>query len=101
MADFIKVAKLDEIPTDTGKLVDADGVSIALFKIGDEVFAIDSACPHQGGPMNEGGVHDGKAMCPWHGWEFDLKTGACSFNDAIKVGTYPVKLEGEDVFVQA
>lgn len=102
MASFVKVAKKSEIPDDTGKLVDVNGVSIALFKNKDkQVCAIYATCPHQGGPMHEGGITENKVMCPWHGWEFDVTTGKCTFNDSIKIPTFKVKEEGDDVYVEA
>jgi NAD(P)H-dependent nitrite reductase small subunit len=98
---FIKVARKSEIPEDTGKLVSVDGKPVALFKFEGRIYALDPACPHQGGPLDEGGLHGKQVMCPWHGWEFDVTNGHCCFNDGIKVETYPVKEDGEDVYVQA
>ncbi len=100
MADFVKVAKKSEIPDDTGHLVHADDQDIALFKSGGKVFAVYAYCPHQGGPMNEGRIDGKMAMCPWHGWEFDVTNGKCIFNPAIKLPTYPVKEDGDDIYVQ-
>ena len=100
IAEFIKAAKKSEIPEDTGKRVQINGKDIALFKVDGKVHAIYSVCPHQGGPLEEGGCHNGLVMCPWHGWEFDVTTGACAFNDSIKVPTFKVKEEGDDVFVE-
>lgn len=100
MGEWFKVAKLSDLPEDTGKLVNAGGDEVALFKVGDKVFAIHPVCPHQGGPLQDGGVHECRVMCPWHGWEFDLGTGKCSFNDAISVPVYKVSLEGDDVFIE-
>ena len=100
MAEFIKVAKKSEIPEDSGKLVQVRGKDIALFKADGKVHALYAICPHQGGPLDEGGCHEGKVMCPWHGWEFDVKTGACTFNDAIKQPVFKVKEDGEDVYVE-
>ncbi len=100
MSDYIKVAKLSDIPLDSGKRVDVDGTEIALFKDRGEVCALYNLCPHAGGPLAEGGVRDGHAICPWHGWEFDLRTGASSFNDTLKTPVFKVRVEGEDVFVK-
>ena len=100
MSHYIQVAFLDEIPEDTGKRVEVDGQEIALYRQGSEVFALYNTCPHAGGPLAEGGVREGHAICPWHGWEFNLKTGACSFNPSIKQPVYKVKVEGQGVFVQ-
>lgn len=100
MNDYIKVALKNEIPEDTGKLVEVDGRPIALFKVKGKVYAIDAVCPHAGGPLAEGGVHDGHVMCPWHGWEFNLKDGVCAFNDSIKQPVFSVKEEGDEVYLR-
>ena len=101
MPDFAKLAKKSEIPDDCGKLVQSNGKDIALFKADGKVHAIYSVCPHQGGPLDEGGIDGHIVMCPWHGWQFDVTTGVCTFNPAIKVPTFPVKEEGDDVYVKA
>ena len=101
MAEFVKVAKKSEIPEDTGKRVEVNSKEIALFKVDGKVHAIYAHCPHQGGPLDEGGCTNGLVMCPWHGWEFNVKTGACTFNDAIKQPVFKVKEEGDEVWVEA
>ena len=101
MAEFVKAAKKSEIPEDTGKLVQVNGQDIALFKAGGKIYAIHSVCPHQGGPLDEGGLDGNLVMCPWHGWQFDVQTGKCAFNPAIKVPTFAVKEQGEDIYVEA
>ncbi len=100
MSNFIRVAALEEVPEDTGKMVEVDGQEIALYRQGGEVFALYNVCPHAGGPLAEGGVHDGRVVCPWHGWEFNLKTGACSFNSSIKQPIFKVKVEHGEVFIR-
>jgi len=101
MAEFVKVAKKSEIPDDTGKLVEVNGQPIALFKVEGKVHAIYQICPHQGGPLDEGGIDGKTIICPWHGWEFDVTSGKCVLNDAIVQPTYKVKEEGEDIYVEA
>lgn len=99
MSEFIRVASADEIPEDAGKLVEVDGQEIALFKSNGEICAIHNLCPHAGGPLSEGGLKDGHVICPWHGWEFNLKSGACAFNPAIKVPVFKTKIAGTDIFI--
>ena len=101
MSDFIKVTVLSEIPKGEGKLVEVDGREIALYQHEGKVYAIDNICPHAGGPMAEGACNGELAMCPWHGWEFNIKTGICDFNDQIRLECFEVKIEGEDVYVKA
>ena len=75
---MIKLANIKDIP-EGGRLIVSlpKGKEIVLFKIKGEVFALDNACPHMGGPLGEGEIEDGIVVCPWHGWQFDIKTGEC------------------------
>ncbi len=100
MLSFEKVAKKSEIPEDTGKLVQIKGQDIALFKVDGKVHAIFALCPHQGGPLDEGGLTGKVVTCPWHGWEFDVTSGICVFNPAIKTRCFEVKEENGDIFVK-
>ncbi len=74
------VAGLDDVPEGRVKTVTAETYSMALTHVEGEYYALDNKCPHQGGPLGEGSIEvdkDGKCMlrCPWHGWDFDPKTG--------------------------
>lgn len=100
MAELVKVAKKSEIPAEAGKYVEVKGREIALFKVGDKVYAIDHVCHHQGGPLAEGGLEGTIVTCPWHGWQYDVTTGVCSFNPSIKQESFKVKEEGEDILVE-
>ena len=100
MGEFVKAAKRNEIPSETGKYIQIQGREIALFNIEGKVYAINHVCPHQGGPLAEGGTDGAVVTCPWHGWSFDVRTGECTFNPSIKQETFKVKEEGEEVFVE-
>ena len=100
MSEWIKVADKSEIPTDTGKLVQAGGKEIALFQIEGKVYALENHCPHRGGPFAEGGVHGEEVTCPWHGWIFNIKTGCFASNPKIKAETFKVKEESGEVWVE-
>ena len=52
------------------------------------------------GPLGEGECSDGKVTCPWHGWEYDLKTGKNTFDEDVKLKTYEVKVQGNDILVK-
>ncbi|MBI4343645.1 MAG: nitrite reductase small subunit NirD [Candidatus Omnitrophica bacterium] len=99
MADFVKVAATSEIPAGAGKVVEAGGKTLAVFNCEGTFYAIDNTCKHRGGPLGEGSLTGKSVMCPWHGWEYDVTTGACAMDEAIKVQTFPVKVEGGDVLV--
>ena len=51
---------------------------------------------HRKGPLGEGTLDGTTVTCPWHGWEYDVTTGANLDDENVKVGCYPVKLEGDD-----
>ncbi len=93
------VVKASEISQHERKTVDADGISVAVFRIGSKYYALENTCPHQGGPLGDGDFVDGATVaCPWHGWTFDVRTGLnTKFPDTIKIKTFPVKVEGEDI----
>ena len=95
----IKVAALREIPRNYGKVVQVGGKLIALFKLQDTIYAIDNECPHRGGPIGEGSVKGKIVSCPWHLWAFDITSGQCLSNPYGQVRSYPVSVEGDDVWV--
>lgn len=85
------VGTVEEIPPGACKIVDVMGRSIGVYNVNGEYFAILNRCPHQAGPLRKGNVYGflrsgavgeytysrpGEIVrCPWHGWEFDIRTG--------------------------
>ena len=67
--------------------------SVALTNLRGEFGAIDNRCPHQGGPLGQGTVENGKIRCPWHGWEFDIVTGKGLYDAKSRVATYVVEVD--------
>jgi nitrite reductase/ring-hydroxylating ferredoxin subunit len=101
MAKAIKVAQTGDLAPGTGKVVQAEGRSIALFNVDGTFFAIDNTCTHRGGPLGEGVLTGGTVECPWHGAQFDVKTGAVTGPPAPSgVRSFPVSVEGSDVVVE-
>ena len=100
MANFVKVAAVAEVPAGTGKVIEAAGKQIAVFNAGGNFYAIDNACKHRGGPLGEGELDGTTVVCPWHGWEYDVTTGANLDDPNMKLGCYPVKVEGTDILVE-
>ncbi|HEY6349321.1 MAG TPA: Rieske (2Fe-2S) protein [Candidatus Angelobacter sp.] len=75
------------------------GKIICVANVEGEYSAMDNVCLHRGGPLGQGTVEDGKIVCPWHGWQYDPKSGEVAHNSSAKVAVYPLKVEGEDVLV--
>lgn len=102
MAQFVKVGTKAEFENlEAGKLVQAGGQSIALFKQNGNYYAIENTCTHRGGPLSEGMLAGNVVTCPWHGAEFDIKTGAVLSPPAPRaVKSFPVRVSGNDVEVE-
>ncbi len=100
MANLVKVARRDEIPEGTGKIVEVGGKKIAVFNAGGTFYAIDNTCRHRGGPLGEGEVYGTRVICPWHGWEYDLATG-CNVDDpSVTVACFAVRIDGDNVMLE-
>ncbi|MHB2019417.1 MAG: Rieske (2Fe-2S) protein [Candidatus Xenobia bacterium] len=70
--------------------------SVAVFNLDGEFYAIDNLCPHRGGPLGDGWVEHGVVTCPWHGWEFEIKTGQSTAFDHLCQAVYPVRVVGDE-----
>ncbi|MBO6575851.1 MAG: Rieske 2Fe-2S domain-containing protein [Rhodothermales bacterium] len=73
--DWIPVCAAVDIPDGRACSVEVAGESVAVFRSGRQVTALSGVCRHQGGPLWEGRVINGCAVCPWHGYEYDVQTG--------------------------
>lgn len=92
------IAPVSEVPPGARKIVEVAGRSLGVFNIDGEIFALRNRCPHQGGPLCTGRLsgflqasipgeyvysRPGEVLrCPWHGWEFDVRTGQSWFDPA-------------------
>jgi len=99
MGGFVKLASLADVPPGGGLEVEHDGRIYAIFNIDGVISAIDGLCPHQGGPLAEGEVCGTVVTCPWHGWQFDVRTGQPLYGGRTYQPVFEVKIVGEDVLV--
>jgi nitrite reductase/ring-hydroxylating ferredoxin subunit len=98
MPDFVKVAKLSEVPPGRCKSVEVDGDRIAIFNVGGQVYALQDSCSHLGAPLSSGYLGRDSVSCEWHGATFDLKTGeALSAPAKEAVPVYTVRVSGDDI----
>lgn len=99
MANWVRLCAVAEAPAPgEAKEVDAQGVALCLASADGQLAAVDNVCPHRGGPLAEGWLEEGRIVCPWHAWGFDLKTGICA-EERSQVKVYPLQVEGSDVLV--
>ena len=99
MSSFIKVANTSDLKPGESKVVEVDGEQVALFNVDGEFFAISNTCLHRGGPLGEGFLEGDAVTCPWHGWKYNVKTGANLMIPNQKVESYQIKIENNEVFV--
>jgi nitrite reductase (NADH) small subunit len=99
VAEFIKVASISELSVGSSKTVEVQGKVIALFNVGGRIYALDNTCLHQGGPLGEGRLEGEVVTCPWHMWEFNVRTGEKVGEPSLRVATYPVQVDGDDIKV--
>ena len=99
MANFQKMASVGDIKPGEAKVFEVNGEAVALYNVDGNFYATTNTCLHKGGPLGEGMLEGENIICPWHGWQFNVKTGVSPVVPTAKVQTYPVKVEGNDVFV--
>lgn len=109
------VATEAELPPGSRRLVEVKGRSVGVFNVGGEIVAVLNLCPHELAPVCLGPVRgttlpspvgefrwgrEGEILaCPWHGWEYDLRTGQCLADPKTRLRRYPVEVEGGTVYV--
>ena len=114
------VAEADEIGDGERVVVELEGREVGVFNVDGEFYAHLNWCAHQGGPLCEGTltgrvdasydrealrtevewVDEGETLiCPWHDWEYDVKSGRCISNPDFELPSYPVVVEDGTVFV--
>jgi len=99
MENFVRVAALAEIPIEGMLPVRVDKEDLVLYRVKDQVFASRDFCPHAGYPLSKSFLRGKYVRCSLHSWEFDVTSGEYTGNPHIRMRCYPVKIEGEDVWV--
>jgi nitrite reductase (NADH) small subunit len=98
--NWFLVGHLDDIPRRGARCIEAGAMTIALFRTaGDEVYAIEDRCPHRGGPLSQGIVHDGCVTCPLHNMVIALRTGEAQGADEGQVRTFRTRVTEDGVFI--
>ena len=97
--EFRKVGRVEDIPPGTIRAVEVDEQEIAIANVGGEFYATQGHCLHLSGPLGDGRLEGKTLSCPWHGWQYDVRTGKNEFDHAIQLQTFEVKVEGGEVRV--
>ena len=99
---WIDIGALEDIPIRGARKVKTKVGCVAVFRTDETtVYATSNVCPHKGGPLAEGIVHDHKVTCPLHNWVFDLETGEAQGADEGRIETYAVRTEDGRLLLDA
>jgi nitrite reductase/ring-hydroxylating ferredoxin subunit len=97
----VRVARTSDVAVGSATVVEVGGVAIAVFHRPDGWYAIENTCTHRGGPLGEGDVEGFTVTCPWHGGQFDVRSGeVLGPPPARPVRSFPVVVDGEDVSLE-
>jgi len=100
MSEFVTVARADEVAPHDMKLVQLGDEGVVIANVGGTFYAFGNECTHVGGPLVEGTLSGDAVRCPWHGTEFDVKTGRALHGPGTEpVPTYDVRVENGDVMI--
>ena len=98
---FTKLTTASELPAENhAKEFPCNGRMVCVANVNGTVTAMENVCLHRGGPLGQGSVEGGKIVCPWHGWQWDPKTGQAVHSTNAKVAVYPIKVENGDVVIE-
>ena len=101
MSEFVTVAKVGAIAEGCGGTFPLDQQLVAVFLLDGRYYAIDDLCPHMGASLGAGCLAaDGTVTCPWHAWHFSVKDGTWVDNPRIKIDSFDVRVEGEEIQVR-
>ena len=91
---WVDIGALESVPVRGARVVKSTIGCIAVFRTaGEQAFALEDRCPHKGGPLSQGIVHDKSVTCPLHNWVISLETGVSQGADEGHVKTIPLKIE--------
>jgi 3-phenylpropionate/trans-cinnamate dioxygenase ferredoxin component len=101
MPVLTKVGTVNSLKPGEKTVVELEGVPIALYNVNGTYYATEDVCTHDGGPLADGELKGYEIICPRHGARFDVRTGKALCMPAFTpVNTYPVTIQGNDIFIE-
>lgn len=101
MGRLVTVARTQDVQPGQAIVVEVGDLRLALARVGNEFYAIDDVCSHDGGPLGEGQLYGHAIECPRHGARFDVRNGrVLSLPAPTPVDAYPVVVEDGEVKVE-
>ncbi len=97
---WVEIGQVSDIPRRGARCVNTPQGKVAVFRtFDDRIFALEDHCPHRGGPLSQGIVHDAAVTCPLHSWVINLETGEVKGPDEGLVKTISVRVESGTIFI--
>lgn len=101
MPNYVEVLKTNQLEESKGTTVYVNERDLALYKYEGQFYALDNTCLHRGGQLGDGTMDGPNVICPLHGWDYDVKTGVSRYEPKEVIATYPVRVEGDRVLIDA
>jgi nitrite reductase/ring-hydroxylating ferredoxin subunit len=98
--EFVTVARIGELPANSGRQVSVGTRWIGLFNVDGVYHAVDDLCLHRGGPLSEGRIEGCVVTCPWHGWQYDLRTGVLVQDPGVGVTRHETRIVDGEIQVR-
>ena len=95
-----RVAALSDVVPGRGLRVCVGGIPIAIYRIGDDFYAMEDTCPHAGSALSEGTLSGTVITCPSHGYDYDVRTGfRPDFEDGFPIPRFPVHIADDQIWI--
>lgn len=95
--ELFTVARAGDVPPGEARVVKAGELELALFNVDGAFHATQAQCLHLKGPLGHGKLEGCVISCPWHGWQYDVRTGENEFDRALQLEKFEVVVEGGEV----
>jgi nitrite reductase (NADH) small subunit len=101
MAEYVRILAQSELPQ-AGMVRDVTvaGRSLCVANVNGAICVLDGTCPHEGGPLGEGTIENGRVVCPWHSYAFDVHTGEAQDDPSVKAEILEAKVENGELHVK-
>jgi nitrite reductase (NADH) small subunit len=98
MSDFVRICAQSELPrANDVREFTVSGKTLCVANVGGSICVMDGVCPHEGGPLGEGTIEDGRVVCPWHGYAFDVHTGEAQDAPELRDTVFEAKIEAGEL----
>ena len=100
MAQWKPVANVADCPPGSSLETVVDDRIVALFNVDGNIYALDGVCSHQGGPLGKGKLEGCIVTCPWHGWQYDVQSGANQVNKSVTQPSFETKIVDGQICIE-